>query len=191
MRKTGVRLLYEEVQELTSTGPLHSIQSAELLPPTAIPVPDRRLLEQAADSYWHYVGRRFLGLIRAVSEEGRPSVVVLARSLVLLRFGEPQYAGLDRGGSMTWPIVDGLLVSREGRGHGFLRLSIERRGERGASGGSTLKATMEVHDFYPSIRHRGRLAGIGTRLYGATQRRIHRLTSRGFLRSLARLDLSS
>ena len=190
-RETGVRLLYEEVQELTATGPLHSIQSAELLPPTAIRVPDRRLLERAADSYWRYVGRRFLGLIRAVSEEGRPSVVLLARSLVLLRFGEPRYAGLDRGGSMTWPIVDGLLVSREGRDHGFLRLSIERTGDGEGPEAPTLKATMEVHDFHPSIRSRGRWAGIGTRLYGATQRRIHWLTSRGFLRSLARLDLSS
>ena len=191
MRKTGVRLLYEEVEQLPPTGPLESVHSVELLPARAASAePDRRLLERAGDSYWRYLGRRFLGVIRAVSRQGHPAVVLLVRSLVLLRFGPPRYARLDRGGSMTWPIVDGLLVSREGRERGFLRLSIERTGQDEAPGAATLKATMEVHDFYPSIRSRGRLARLGTRLYGATQRRAHRLTTRGFLRSLAGLDLS-
>jgi uncharacterized protein YbjT (DUF2867 family) len=191
MRKSGVRLLYEEVQELASTGPLHSIQSAEVLPADdEAAKPDRRLLERVGDAYWRSVGRRFLGTIRTVFHEGRPAVVLLVRPLVLLRFGQGRYEPLDRGGSMTWPIVDGLLVSREGRDQGFLRLSMERIGEGDASESPTLKATLEVHDFYPSIRSRGRLAGMGTRLYGATQRRIHRTTSRAFLRSLARLDLS-
>ncbi len=119
----------------TADGPLESIHSAELLPAQAASVePDRRLLERAGDSYWRYLGRRFLGVIRAVSQAGPPAVVLLVRSLVLLRFGTPRYARLDRGGSMTWPIVDGLLVSREGRERGFLRLSIERTGEDEAPG---------------------------------------------------------
>ena len=92
---------------------------------------------------------------------------------------------------MTWPIIDGLLVSQEGRGHGFLRLSMDRTGQGTGSEAPALRATIEVHDFYPSIRSRGHMAGwLGTRLYGATQRRIHRSISRAFLRSLAHLDLS-
>jgi hypothetical protein len=191
MRTGGVRLLHEEVQEVTSAGPLQSIQSAEVLPAGGeASDPNRRVLERAGDAYWRLVGRRFAGVIRAVFHDGRPAVVLLTRWFPLLRFGQPRYEPLDRGGSITWPIVDGLLVSREGRNQGFLRLSIERIGEGEAPERPTLKATLEVHDFYPSIRSSGRLAGIGTRLYGATQRRVHRLTSRAFLRSLARVDLS-
>jgi hypothetical protein len=110
--------------------------------------------------------------------------------VVLLRFGGPRYEELDDRVSVSWPIVDGLLVSREGRGKGLLRLSIERSVEDEALASGILRATIEVHDFYPALRSRGRLTGIGTKLYGATQRRIHRLMSRAFLRSLARLDLS-
>jgi hypothetical protein len=188
MRKGAVRLLREEVQEVTSTGPLQSIQSAEVLPAGGEPAdPNPRLLERAGDAYWRLVGRRFAGVIRAVPD-GRPAVVLLTRRIPLLRFGQPRYEPLERGGSISWPIRDGLLVSREGREHGFLRLSIERNGGGEAS---ALRATIEVHDFYPSIRSRGRMAGwLGTRLYGATQRRIHRSISRAFLRSLAHTDLS-
>ena len=190
MGKTAVRLLHEEVEQLPPRGPLESVHTAELLPGgDATPEPDRRLLECAGDAYWSFLGRRFLGLVRAVSERGRPAVVLLLRSLVLLRFGPPRYERLGRGASVTWPIVDGLLVSREGRERGFLRLTIERVDRKEASKTAALKATMEVRDFYPSLRGRGRMARLGTRLYGATQRRVHRLTTRSFLRSLGRLDL--
>ena len=39
--------------------------------------------------------------------------------------------------------------------------------------------------FYPAIA-----SGLGRRVYGLTQSRIHVLITRGFLRSLARLDLA-
>jgi hypothetical protein len=190
MGKTAVRLLHEEVEQLPPRGPLESVHTAELLSGgDATLEPDRRLLERAGDAYWSFLGRRFLGLVRAVSERGRPAVVLLLRSLVLLRFGPPRYERLGRGASVTWPIDDGLLVSREGRERGFLRLTIERVDRKEASKTAALKATMEVRDFYPSLRGRGRMARLGTRLYGATQRRVHRLTTRSFLRSLGRLDL--
>jgi hypothetical protein len=117
-------------------------------------------------------------------------VVLLVRSFVLLRFRAPRYEELDRGCSVTWPIVDGLLVSREGRGRGFLRLSIERADSSEASAGPSLTVTMEVKDFLPSIRASGRLAWLGTRVYALTQGHLHRVTTRRFLRSLARVDLS-
>jgi hypothetical protein len=48
---------------------------------------------------------------------------------------------------------------------------------------------MEVENFYPSFRGGGRFARFGSLLYSQTQLRIHRWVTRGFLRSLANLDL--
>jgi hypothetical protein len=188
-RRNGVRLLSEEIKQLPPTGPLESAQSAELLPAGDVAVEvDRELLQRAGDAYWSYLGRRFLGLVRTVGDQDGRAVVLLARPLVLLRFRSPRYEQLDAGASVTWPIEDGLLVSRAGRGRGFLRLSIERA-EVGRTSAARLRATMEVRDFLPSIRGRGRLARLGTRVYAVTQGHIHRLTTRGFLRSLSRLEL--
>jgi hypothetical protein len=48
---------------------------------------------------------------------------------------------------------------------------------------------MEVDGYYPRIRAGGWFAPVGVWLYGQTQARIHRLVFRGFLRSLAGLEL--
>jgi uncharacterized protein YbjT (DUF2867 family) len=191
MRGSGVRLLSREVRQLPPTGPLETVQRAELLPaPDGSITADRELLELAGNAYWRFLSRRFLGLVRVVSDRDGQAVVLLVRSFVLLRFRAPRYEELDRGCSVTWPIVDGLLVSREGRGRGFLRLSIERADSSEASAGPSLTVTMEVKDFLPSIRASGRLAWLGTRVYALTQGHLHRVTTRRFLRSLARVDLS-
>ena len=50
---------------------------------------------------------------------------------------------------------------------------------------------MEVADYYPLIRGGGWLAGARTWLYAQTQARIHQRVMRGFLRSLATLELPS
>jgi hypothetical protein len=52
-----------------------------------------------------------------------------------------------------------------------------------------VRVRSEVQNFYPLLRGRGRFARLGARLYAATQLRIHAHVTRGFLRSLARLDL--
>jgi hypothetical protein len=51
-------------------------------------------------------------------------------------------------------------------------------------------ARMEVADYYPRIRGGGWFAPIGAWIYAHTQARIHRLVMRGFLRSLATLELA-
>ena len=52
-------------------------------------------------------------------------------------------------------------------------------------------ARMEVAGYHPLIRGAGRLAGARTWLYAQTQSRIHQRVMRGFLRSLATLELPS
>ena len=48
--------------------------------------------------------------------------MLLARPLVMLRFHSPEFDLQGGSGSVTWRIKRGILVSREGRDQGFLRL---------------------------------------------------------------------
>jgi len=97
---------------------------------------------------------------------------------------------------VTWRIERGLLVAREGRGKGYLRIAVERLddAETRASappppGRVRLRLEAAVANFYPWLRGTGWFARFGTWLYSQTQLRIHVLVTNGFLRSLARLDL--
>jgi hypothetical protein len=141
-------------------------------------------LERLARAYWRYLSRISLGLIRVVYADDSRTVVLLSRHLPLLRFGPPEYDTEREGASVTWRIRRGLLVAREGREKGFLRISVRRRAAPGE-----LHIGVEVRNFYPWLRGRGRFSRFGAWLYGQTQVRIHRLVTFGFLRSLARLDL--
>lgn len=141
-------------------------------------------LERLARAYWRYLYRVSLGLIRVVYEPDARIVVLLTRHLPLLRFHAPEYETEADAGTVTWRIERGLLVAREGRGRGFLRIAVRKLAEPGR-----LHLSVQVENFYPFIRGRGRFARFGAWLYGQTQVRIHRLVTFGFLRSLARLDL--
>lgn len=184
-----VRLLPEQVQNVSHTGSASSVQEAELSLPENVPFQSRDFLHRAARAYWQFVGRVSLGLIRVVYAEEHQSVVLFAQPLSLLRFRRADYdIGEDRG-TVTWPIERGLLVARDGRGHGFLRMSIERVDDDLADGRILVHVRMEVQNFYPWLRGAGRFARFGSWLYSQTQLRIHRIVTRGFLRSLANLDL--
>jgi hypothetical protein len=146
-------------------------------------------LERLAHSYWRYLRRISLGLLRVVYTPHSRSIVLLHRRLVLLRFRRPEYDVGPGFGQVTWPIERGLLVASPGRG--FLRITV-RRLERAAGdppGHERVRLTAEVRNFYPLLRGGGRFARIGAHLYAATQLRIHVLVMRGFLRSVAHLDL--
>jgi hypothetical protein len=179
-----------EGEHVPETGAVGSEQEAEVLVPE---VALERLwshesLERLARAYWEYLHRISLGLLRVIYERDARTVVLLARPLVVLRFGTPRYETTDSGGAVEWRIERGLLVAREGRGSGFLRIAVDRSGAETRPGQARLDVSVAVRNFYPWLRGSGRFARFGTRLYSATQLRIHRLVTRGFLRSLASFD---
>jgi hypothetical protein len=188
-----VRLLPDpESAGVPRTGAVASVQEAQLsLPRDALESrwrPD--YLEGLARSYWRFLGRISLRLLRVVYAADSRTVVLLLPALRLLRFRAPEYVTRSAFGQVTWRIQRGLLVARAGRDKGFLRISMWRDGRDPASPSHELvRVRMEVRNFYPWIRGSGWFARFGVWLYRETQLRIHRLITRGFLRSLARLDL--
>jgi hypothetical protein len=146
-------------------------------------------LERLARTYWAFLTRFFLGLLRVVYGPASREVVLLARPFVLLRFGEPEYdTELDRG-TVTWPIESGLLVAPAGRGRGYLRLSVSRPPSADGDREVTATVSSEVVSFYPLLAGWGWFSRIGRFVYEQTQLRVHVLVTHAFLRSLANLEL--
>ena len=185
-----------EIEQLPESGAAQSVQEAEVvLPSTEL----ERLwrpehLERLARSYWRFLVRVFLGLIRVVHIPDSPSIVFLSRHFPLLHFHAPVYESGARQGRATWRIERGLLVARRGRGRGFLRISVERLDRKIEDAApapgprAAVLVRVEVRNFYPWLRGRGRLARVGTWVYRQTQLRIHVLVSNAFLRSLVRVE---
>jgi hypothetical protein len=191
-RRTGLpgRSLIVSPRESTvisSDGSVRSVQTAEL----ALSATDLdRLwnaanLENFARTYWRFLTRATLGLVRVVYSEDDRRVVLLARPLTLLRFTAPDYEFRSDYGRVTWWILDGLLVARAGREQqGRLSLLVARSGPS-SQGVARLRIEVEVSNFYPSI-----LSGFSAFVYEATQSFLHELVTHAFLRSLATLELA-
>jgi hypothetical protein len=166
-------------------GTVTSVQSAELL----VSRNDlERLwnptnLENLGRTYWRFLSRVTLGLIRVVYGEHDRSVVFLFRPITLLRFDAPEYLLESEHGQIRWKICDGLLVARRGRGCGYLALDVRREDAEGEQ--AKLHIEAQVANFYPAIA-----AGFSMPVYEATQSSIHVLVTHAFLRSLATLDLA-
>jgi hypothetical protein len=198
--------LQDRTHEDAGTGAVRSIQAADLRLPEAtlralwLPVN----LERLARTYWRFLTRVTLGLVRVRYTSAGRSLVLLANPLKLLTFAEPEYEMDAEHGLVRWRIERGLLVAKRGRGgRGYLQIDVRRLdaedrssgGEPagGAAGGGAgadgaaacLHVEVEVAGFYPSIA-----SGLGRHVYRLTQSRIHVLITRGFLRSLARLNLA-
>jgi hypothetical protein len=176
------------------TGAVSATQEAQLsLPRETLEGswrPDQ--LERLARSYWRFLGRISLGLLRVAYGPDSRAVVLLFPVLTLLRFGVPEYVAQPAFGQVTWPIRRGLLVAREGRDKGFLRIRIWREGpDLDSPSHELVRVSVEVQNFYPWLRGSGWFTRLGTWLYRATQLRIHGFVTRGFLRSLARLELAT
>jgi hypothetical protein len=181
---------------IRTTGAVGSIQEAEI-------TVDRNLLdgiwtadnlELIARGYWAFLRRISLGIIRVEYADASRTVTAFGR-IPLLRFGAPVYEAADGSGRVEWPIDRGLLVASEGRGKGALRVSVVRCDRDGVDDEADRKheqvkliAKIEVENFYPGLRGRGRFARLGAWIYAQTQLRIHVLVCNGYLRHLPRLD---
>lgn len=171
---------------MAKDGGVRSVQSAEL---TVSATDLDRLwsptsLEDLGRTYWRFLSRVTLGLIRVVYGKDERVVVLIARPLILLRFDAPEYLLEPDHGNVRWRIRDGLLVARSGRGSGFLAVDVRRRPGKTADE-AVLRIEVEVANFYPAIA-----SGLSQIVYEATQSNIHVLVTHAFLRSLAKLQLA-
>jgi hypothetical protein len=150
-----------------------------------------------ARTYWRFLTRVSLGLLRVVYTPTSRAVVFLGRPITLLRFYAPEYDTSADCGIVTWRIDRGLLVAPPGRGKGWLRITVRRPPESllpddpttTADDYTTIRVTSEVASFYPMLAGWGWFWKIGRYIYRATQLKIHVIVTNAFLRSLARLDL--
>ncbi|HEX3316938.1 MAG TPA: hypothetical protein VHR88_02900 [Solirubrobacteraceae bacterium] len=173
---------------MDESGGVRSVQAADVdLPPEALETIWTPMhLERLARTYWRFLTRVTLGLIRIAYTPQERMVVLLTRPFVLLRFQAPEYTMDDRRGVVRWRIERGVLVARRGRdGNGYLEIEVERRPSP-EDGLARLHATIEVANFYPMIA-----ATFSRPVYRMTQSAIHVLVTHAFLRSLARLDLAT
>jgi hypothetical protein len=179
---------------ITRDGKVRSVQSAML---TLDATDLERLwrpanLENLGRTYWRFLSRVTLGLIRVVYDDSSRRVVLLARPLTLLRFDVPEYVLDDDHGQARWRIRDGLLVARAGRGTGWLSLDVTRVPEEELAAAErqadrrAMRIEVEVANFYPAIA-----AGFSTPVYEMTQSAIHVLVTHAYLRSLANLRLEA
>ena len=173
----------EEHTVMDSSGAVRSIQAA------TVDMPEDELLalwkpvnlERLARTYWKYLSRVTLGIIRVTYSERERAVVVIGRPLVLLRFHAPEYDMSDGRGIVQWRIQDGLLVSK--RNEGYLEIDVKRLPPE-REGYARVHVEVEVANFYPAIA-----TWVARWFYVNTQSRIHVLVTHGFLRSLAKLQL--
>ena len=178
------------------SGAVGSVQEAEIVVDRAFleRIWNTDSLELLARGYWAFLRRMSLGIIRV--RYTRDSRTVAAFGLVpLLRFGTPRYDTAEGEGRVTWPIDRGVLVAREGRGQGDLRVLVKRCDRDGVDDEVDadedkvrMIARVEVNNFYPGLRGRGRFAQFGAWFYAQTQLRIHVIVCNAYLLSLPKLD---
>jgi hypothetical protein len=173
----------EQHTVMDAQGAVRSIQAANVDMPLEqlIEIWTPEHLERLARTYWKYLSRVTLGLIRVVYSEDERAVVLLRRPFVLLRFAAPEYEVSDGRGIVRWNIQDGLLVAR--RNQGFLEIDV-RRMDSDRPGYGRAHVEVEVSNFYPAIAH-----FVARWFYAQTQSRIHVLVTHGFLKSLAKREL--
>jgi len=170
---------------MDARGAVRSIQGADVTMPEgeleAIWTP--LYLERLARTYWKYLSRVSLGLIRVEYTATERRVVLLRSPFVLLRFRAPEYEITDGRGIVRWRIKDGVLVAKHDQG--YLEIDV-RRSDAERPGYERAHVEVEVANFYPAIA-----TWVARWFYKVTQSRIHVLVTHGFLRSLARRELET
>jgi hypothetical protein len=171
------------------TGAVHSVQTAEmsLTQNTLEQLWSAEQLERLARTYWRFLSRVTLGLIRVHYSAQERFVVLLGRPFKLLTFSAPEYQLTAQRSIVRWRIERGLLVAKAGRGgRGHLQIELRRQQRSDESAGSGLAKVhieVEVENFYPAIASK-----LSRRLYNLTQSKIHVIVTKAFLRSLTKLD---
>jgi hypothetical protein len=221
VRPAAISNLDDHTSEDARTGAVRSVQAADVSLPEAIlrELWSPMYLERLARTYWRFLARVTLGLVRVrYSQTGR-SLVLLAPAIKLITFAPPEYEMAPGHGIVRWRITRGLLVARHGRNRGgYLQIEVRRLpdpawaglpepaqaelsdpawAERapatdpsgGAGSGDSPLAHLRVEVEVAGF-YPSIASGLGRRFYGATQSRIHVLITHAFLRSLARLDLA-
>jgi len=180
----------EEHTTMGADGAVRSVQAADLTLPEdeleRLWTPE--YLERLARTYWRFLTRATLGVIRVRYTERERFVCVIGRPFVLLSFQAPEYEMNDERGIVRWRIESGVLVSKRGRGgKGYLEIDVRRCPSENSTppARAMLHIEVEVANFYPTIA-----SSISTWVYKNTQSRIHVIVTHGFLRSLANLDLA-
>src|SRR6202011_496561 len=119
----------EGAPTIDAEGAGRSVQAAEL----TIPAPEvvelwsAASLERLARTYWRFLERSSLGLIRVRYSEHDRAVVFLCRPFVLIGFDPPHYELSADRGVVRWQIRHGALVShRQDAGRGFLQIDVRR-----------------------------------------------------------------
>ena len=173
----------EQHTVMDANGAVRSIQAANVDMPTDElgRIWNAMHLERLARTYWKYLSRVTLGLIRVTYSENERAVVFIGRPFVLLRFHAPDYELSEDRGIVRWRIQNGLLVSRTDEG--YLEIDVKRM-PSDRQGYGRVHVEVEVSNFYPAIA-----TWVARWFYKQTQSRIHVLVTHGFLRSLARLEL--
>jgi hypothetical protein len=188
-----VRIAGKALSESNPDGSVTTKQMADVTLPRAeldsIWTPE--YLERLARTYWRFLTRVSLGLIRVLYTPVSREIVLIGRPLRLLTFRAPEYELGGNRGTVTWRIHRGLLVAPPGRDHGFLRISVERPENENGSELVTVRVTSEVANFYPFLAGWGWFRKIGQVIYRVTQYAIHVVVTNAFFRSLARLDLAA
>jgi hypothetical protein len=176
----------EQHTTMDDTGAVRSIQAADITMPAGdvLEIWTPTNLERLARTYWKYLSRVTLGLIRVEYTDTERAVVLLHRPLVLLRFKAPHYELGEGRGVVRWAIRDGILVARPGRASdGYLEIEVYRC-PADQPGYERVHVEVEIANFYPALA-----TWVARWFYALTQSRIHVLVTHGFLRSLARLEL--
>src|SRR3954447_23305820 len=192
-REARARVHIVKQPETTSNtdGSVTSRNIADIaVPPTELEkIWNTEYLERLAATYWRFLTRVSLGLIRVHYEPDAREIVLVTKPFVLLTFLAPEYDTSGEGGTVTWRINKGLLVAPQGRGKGFLRIAVERVDDP-RTAEVELRVYSEVANFYPLLAGWGWWKRIGGVIYRLTQYTIHNIVTNAFLPSLATLDLA-
>src|SRR4051794_34129281 len=138
---------------MDASGAVRSIQAADITMPSdeVLEIWSPMYLERLARTYWKYLSRVTLGLIRVEYTDTERAVVLLHRPLVLLRFNAPDYEMREGRGIVRWTIKSGILVARAGRtSDGYLEIDVKRC-PADDPGYERVHVEVEIANFYPAL----------------------------------------